>query len=275
MSPDHRAKTAGVFSKLWDEGHLSVSRVTGGRVERYGRRVALHWLVQPMAAAEALGDPLLSALGFWPRFLLAWPTTFEPRRPKVFDPEKLPEVKDYWRRCDALLAMPLAEDAGKCAALPLGSKAMSIVKEAFARFELEGRRGELVCVKPFALRATEQLCRIGGVLAAFGCREDVCEDDARGALALVLHSLDTWRSIVEQGLADPVAANALRLYAWLLDQPNSGATTTDILKRATPHTLRHRDTRDAALELLQAHELIDRDGPHIMAMTPESDDAQP
>lgn len=62
MSQDHRAKTAGVFSKLWDAGHLSVSRVTGGRVERYGRRIALHWLIQPMAAAESIGDPLLAAL---------------------------------------------------------------------------------------------------------------------------------------------------------------------------------------------------------------------
>ena len=47
MTPEHRAKTAGVFSGLWDNGHLSVSRATGPRVERYGRRVALHWLIQP------------------------------------------------------------------------------------------------------------------------------------------------------------------------------------------------------------------------------------
>lgn len=63
MSAEHRSKTAGVFSKLWDEGHLSVSRATGGRVERYGRRVAMHWLIQPMAASEAIRDPMLSALG--------------------------------------------------------------------------------------------------------------------------------------------------------------------------------------------------------------------
>ena len=31
MSADHRSKTAGVFSKLWDQGHLSVSRATGPR----------------------------------------------------------------------------------------------------------------------------------------------------------------------------------------------------------------------------------------------------
>ena len=107
MSQDHRAKTAGVFSKLWDAGHLSVSRVTGGRVERYGRRLALHWLIQPMAAAESIGDPLLSALGFWPRFLLSWPEAALPRRARPFRPEELPEVVAYWDRCSELLKMPL------------------------------------------------------------------------------------------------------------------------------------------------------------------------
>ena len=88
MSADHRSKTAGVFSKLWDSGHLSVSRVTGGRVERYGRRVALHWLIQPMAASESISDPLLVALGFWPRFLMAWPESQAPRLARQFGPRR-------------------------------------------------------------------------------------------------------------------------------------------------------------------------------------------
>ena len=92
MSADHRSKTAGVFSKLWDAGHLSVSRASGPRVERYGRRVALHWLIQPMAASEAISDPLLHALGFWPRFLVAWPEPQAPRLARPFRPETLPAV---------------------------------------------------------------------------------------------------------------------------------------------------------------------------------------
>ena len=93
MSADHRSKTAGVFSKLWDAGHLSVSRASGPRVERYGRRVALHWLIQPMAASEAISDPLLHALGFWPRFLVAWPDPQAPRLARPFRPEMLPAVR--------------------------------------------------------------------------------------------------------------------------------------------------------------------------------------
>ena len=131
MSADHRSKTAGVFSKLWDAGHLSVSRVTGGRVERYGRRIALHWLIQPMAASESIGDPLLSALGFWPRFLAAWPEPQAPRLAQAFRPELLPAVGAYWQRCNDLLGLPLPDDAGDCPALPLADEARTLLGPAF------------------------------------------------------------------------------------------------------------------------------------------------
>ena len=62
MSAEHKSKTAATFSGLWDTGDLSVSRSMGGRIELHGRRLAMHWLIQPHAAAAALGDPLLSAL---------------------------------------------------------------------------------------------------------------------------------------------------------------------------------------------------------------------
>jgi hypothetical protein len=199
MSADHRSKTAGVFSKLWDAGHLSVSRATGGRVERYGRRVALHWLIQPMATSESIGDPLLSALGFWPRFLAAWPEPQGPRLACGFMPEKLPAVTAYWQRCAELLNDALPDDAGDCPLIPLADDARSLMGIAFERFEKEGRLGGLQVVKPSALRATEQACRIAGVISAFAGRRTVTADDARGGLALVSYSLKTWCSIIDEG----------------------------------------------------------------------------
>ena len=102
MSPDHRSKTAGVFSRLWDSGHLSVSRAGGPRVERYGRRIALHWLIQPMAASETISDPMLTALGFWPRFLTARPEPQLPRLARQFEPGKVASIGAYWQRCSEL-----------------------------------------------------------------------------------------------------------------------------------------------------------------------------
>ena len=255
MSADHRSKTAGVFSKLWDNGHLSVSRVTGGRVERYGRRIALHWLIQPMAASESIGDPLLSALGFWPRFLAAWPEPQAPRVAKPFRPEALPAVGAYWQRCNDLLAEPLPDDASDCPKLTLCDEARTVLSGAFEQFELAARRGGLRAVKPFALRASEQACRIAGVLAAFGGSHSVSAEDLRGALALVAYSLKTWHAIIDEGAADQSGAAALRLYEWMVQKPGWCETLAAIVNGG-PACVRSKDKRDTALAALEAAGLV-------------------
>jgi hypothetical protein len=255
MSADHRSKTAGVFSKLWDAGHLSVSRVTGGRVERYGRRVALHWLIQPMAASESIGDPLLSALGFWPRFLTAWPEPQAPRLARSFRPDLLPPVGRYWQRCNELLAVPLPDDAGKSPTLALSDEASDLLGRAFERFELDARRGGLQAVKPFALRASEQACRLAGVLSAFDGGPNVSGEAMRGALALVAYSLKTWHAIIEGGAADQRGAFALRLYEWLTSRP-AWCESLAVIVNGGPSCVRSKESRDAALSALEAAGLV-------------------
>lgn len=255
MSADHRSKTAGVFSKLWDAGHLSVSRMTGGRVERYGRRIALHWLIQPMAASESIGDPLLSALGFWPRFLAAWPEQQAPRLARAFRPELLPAVGAYSQRCNALLAEALPDDAGDCPPLRLADDARELLGTAFERFERDARQGGLQMVKPFALRASEQACRIAGVLSAFAGHATVNAETMRGALALVAYSLKTWHAIIEEGAADQRGAFALRLYQWLTERPG-WCESLAVIVNAGPACVRTKDKRDAALSVLEAAGLV-------------------
>jgi len=267
MSAEHRSKTAGVFSGLWDSGHLSVSRATGPRVERYGRRVALHWLIQPMAAAEAMGDPMLSALGFWPRFLAAWPAELPPRLARDFEPERLPAIGRYWQRCADLLAEPLPEDADQCPAIALADDGRELLGRAFERFEMQSRRGELVPVKPYGLRAAEQACRVAGVLAAFAGQRTIGAETARGALALVAYSLQTWRAIVDQGAADPTASHALRLYEWLTARPGWRERLAVIVKDG-PSCARSKDRRDTALELLIEHGLAERPADFAQALAP-------
>ena len=255
MSVDHRSKTAGVFSKLWDAGHLSVSRVTGGRVERYGRRVALHWLIQPMAASESIGDPLLAALGFWPRFLAAWPEPQAPRLAQPFRPSTLPAVGAYWQRCTELLAVALPEDAGDSPVVPLADDARALLAVAFERFERAARGGDLRGVKPFALRASEQACRVAGVLAAFAGDHQVTGPHMRGALALVAYSLKTWQAIIEEGAADQRGADALRLYEWLTMRAD-WCETLAVIVNGGPPCVRSKSKRDAALAVLEAAGLV-------------------
>ncbi len=253
MTPEHRAKSAAVYSKLWDSGHVSASRVTGGRVEKYGCRITLHWLIQPMAAAESVGDPMLSALGFWPRFLTAWPAPQAPRLARPFLPDTLPAVCAYWDRCGGLLAEPLPDDATGCMPLPLSSAARSMLGQAFEAFEREARLGAMRGIKPFALRASEQACRVSGVLTAFAGRHEVTVETMHGALALVAYSLKTWQSLIEDNAADPAARDALRLYSWLTTRPDWSEKLAVIVNGGPT---RSKDKRDAALSVLKAAGLV-------------------
>ncbi len=255
MSAEHRAKTAAVFNALWDDGHLSVSRAVGGRVERYGRRLALHWLIQPSAAADVLGDPTLSSIGLWPRFMLAWPASSAPRKARPFRPDMLPEVGSYWNRCTELLSIAMADDGNECPLIDPDTGGQAIINAAFERFEQEGKRGGLKIIKPFALRATEQVCRVAGVLAAFGGHHTITESQARDALALVLYSLDAWRDVLDGGAADPTQGHAMRLYEWLIERPGQAAKITEVL-RLGPSCVRSKNRRDAALEVLEGLGLV-------------------
>lgn len=268
MSQEHRAKTASVFSKLWDAGHLSVSRATGGRVERYGRRVALHWLIQPTAASGSVGDPLLADLGFWPRFLAAWPSPQPPRIARAFRPEQLPAVEAYWRGCDELLAMGLPDDAGDCTALELSAAARQRLGKAFEAFEQSARNGPMRVVKPFGLRASEQACRVAGVLAAFAHQATVSEAALSGALQLVEYSLATWRSLIEEGAVDKSGEHALRLYEWLVKRPHQSESLTLINKNG-PGCTRSKDKRDAAVDVLECAGLVKVVSGLVVAVMPD------
>jgi hypothetical protein len=265
MSADHRSKTAGVFSKLWDQGHLSVSRATGPRVERYGRRVALHWLIQPMAASECIGDPLLTHLGFWPRFLAAWPAQQPPRRAHHFRPERLPAVVSYWQRCSVLLAEPLPDDANDAPSLALSSAACRRLEGAFETFEREARRGDLRAVQPFGLRASEQACRVAGVLSAFAGEGQVSDSTMHGALALVAYSLRTWQAVIDEGAADQRGADALRLYEWLTTRPD-WCEALAVIVNGGPPCVRTRSKRDAALQVLESAGLVSVNSGRALAL---------
>ncbi len=260
MSAEHKSKTAATFSGLWDTGDLSVSRSMGGRIEIHGRRLAMHWLIQPHAAAAALGDPLLSALGFWPRFLLAWPAPCEPRKDRPFRPELLPVVGTYWQRCTELLAEPLPSDCSTLPTIELEADARLMIGQAFERMEIAARKGSLQVVKPFALRATEQACRVAGVLAAFDRRNEVNADDAHHALDLVRYGIATWRAVIDEGAADPTGTDALRLFEWLTDPKHCPGWKTEgkRILNGGPACVRSRDKRDAALDLLVAAGLAER-----------------
>ncbi len=125
LSQENRIKTAATLCSLWDGMGFSVARAGTGRFERYGTRLSMHLMAQPAAVSEVMSDAALLHIGFWPRFLLAWPEPLQPRKYRPFHPETSPSIVAYWRRCDELLRLPLQDDNDKLLLLELDEGAVA------------------------------------------------------------------------------------------------------------------------------------------------------
>ena len=267
MSQDNRAKSAGNLNTMWDSGEISVARGTDGRVQLYDRRLSLHWLVQPDVAFTVTHDPMLSNIGFWPRFLIAIPPPSKPLIAKTFTPSDYPEITRFWAACDKILAEPMGDD---CSGLPVIEPTIEAHKLAckfYEAMQVEAKTdgGMLTEIKPFAVRATEKAFRIAGVLAAFSEQTEIDAEIMKCGLKLAGYSIETWRGVF--GNRDEQAARnmALKLYEWMLKQHGQTTGITEILHRG-PNQLRSRDKRDIAVSVLNQAKLVEQHGKALYAV---------
>ena len=262
MTQDNRVKTAANLCGLWDRGLISVVRGGGGRTERYGVRLSAHLLIQPAALGDVLGDEMLSGIGFWPRFLLAWPEPLKPRQFRPWQPDQSPAIRAYWQRCEQLLALPMPEECDNLPAITLHADALNRMAAFFGRMEHQARKGDLTDVRAFALRSAELACRIAGVLAAFKGEAQIDGEAASNGIRLAEHSLTNWLDALG-GKSDPVPGWALMLYRWLAER---GATTIRDIPRIGPASVRPANRRDQAIERLTACGLVRISGDKIVAL---------
>jgi hypothetical protein len=59
MSEERRLETAGIYSELWDGKPVKRLRAQDGATVLYGRRLSIHLMIQPNAAAAFLSNDLL------------------------------------------------------------------------------------------------------------------------------------------------------------------------------------------------------------------------
>lgn len=169
MSRDNRTKSAAGFSKLWDDGQFSRIRAGDGAEKFYGRRLAMHMMIQPVIAERVLSDDVLTGQGFLPRCLLAWPESNAGNRPYVQrDLTKDPAMQAYWNAMNTLLNRRLPTRPENCQeleprALTLDADAVAVWIEVHDAIE-KAIGGDFVQVKAWASKSPAQVLRVAGVL---------------------------------------------------------------------------------------------------------------
>jgi hypothetical protein len=267
FSPDHRLKTAAALSTLWDGSGVRRLRAGDGIVDLPGRRLALHLMVQPDAAAAFLSDPILRDQGLLSRLLIAAPGTLAGRR-LWREPSDLDgAMKRYVATILELLERPAA--AANEAGNELTPRAVDMTakaKAAWIAFHDETEKtmapdGALEALRDVACKAAENAARVAGVLTIVADPQ-ASTIDADAMMAAC--ELTTWylsEALRLSGLhrLSPELRNAMRLLEWLRAKCKGEVTRSEVMQFG-PAPVRTKAAADAALAILEDHGHVVRIG---------------
>lgn len=271
MNADNRLKTIAGLSSLWDGAPINRTRGGDGTVTLFGRRLAAHLMVQPVAARPLLADPVAMGQGFLARFLLVEPpSAIGTRLLTGAAPEPALALAAYASRLRAALAAerptnPDDPQELRPRTLPLAAEARRHLVAFHNAVEAEqAPGGDLAHVTPFASKAPEQATRIAGVLTLWA---DLDAREVSGAtmldgIELAQFHLGEARRLAEAAVVSGPTERAETLRAWIVERwPERaralGRDPTTILPsdvaQCGPNALRETKEAKAALAILAEH----------------------
>ena len=259
MNRDNRTKTAASMSKLWDNGSFDRVRAGDGAGKFYGRRVALHLMVQPVIAEAVLSDDLLIGQGFLPRCLLAWPqSTIGTRRYVEADLSSDPAMVRYWSRMRALLQRePTLREGTRNQLEPrdltLTPEAKAYWTQVQDAIESDMReRGDFSSIHGWASKAGAQILRIAGVLTLVDDPDAgvIHRQTIESAAALALYHLGEAVRIVGTASVPAEVKHAEALLSWCHETRCTLLCSSEALQLG-PNCIRTRRTFDAAIQELE------------------------
>ncbi len=275
MNRDNLLKTVAGLSTLWDGRDTARARSGDGAALLSGKRVSLHWMMQPPVAELILGNELLTDQGFLNRCLRAWPESTAGTR--TFNPLKLaddPRMQRYHLRMLEILRMPLPLRAGtrnelEPRRIPLCAAAISTWVD-FSNY-VEGRLGNggaLALIRGLAVRAAEYAQRIATVLALV---------DNPHAVEVSLTHLQSGITICEFYLAEALRikrrgeiakdmALAERLRKWWEDRAAGTATSSEVYQYG-PNAVRPAETAKRIIGILVDRGYLIETEPNTWALT--------
>lgn len=260
MASDNRQKTLAALNDLWQGNPIRRTRQGEGSFTLYGRRLAVHLMVQPGVAQAFMADPMAGDTGFLPRFLICEPPSTIGTRQHSLTWQDTGALDRFGRRLLDVLETPLPMDAETRELQPrllaLGHEARALLV-AFSD-DVERRQapcGDLAHITGYASKAAEQAARIAGVLTLWRdlkAPEVTAEDMAYG-MALAAFYLGEASRLANAAIISAEISRAEDLRKWLLTSwAEPEILCSDVLQRG-PNALRESPKARAALELLEKH----------------------
>jgi hypothetical protein len=262
MADENRLRTVAGLSSLWDGAPIKRVRAGDGASVLPGRRLALHLMAQPDAAARMLSDPVLVDQGFLTRLLVAAPqSTAGTRLQRGLKPETERALRRYGARVLAILETPPALMAGARNALePRRLEFDDAAKTEWLAFadRVEKRLapgGRLEPIRGFANKLPEHAARIAGVLHYVN--DQRCGSISRVTLLRAIKIACFFASealrLGQAGSCSPELFRAEKLLDWLKTSWNEPLIGLRAIYWFGPNSIRDAKTAKAAVAILEDH----------------------
>jgi hypothetical protein len=270
FTQENALKTAAMTSRFWDGSPQDRLRAGDPASYLIGRRLSLHWMLQPDVAAPFLTDPILCAQGIFSRALISQPETrigkrlfreapadlnerlgpYESRlvdllnrpppsgkRPNELEPHVLrwaPDAKAAWREFHDVIERAMADNAA-----------------------LEDHRG-------FGSKIAENVGRIATVLQAFNDEAAQCVtvETMLSAIEIgeyYLGEAQRLRALAQQGEEYRLAEKVRELLTDAVRWPDAHVSVPMLMRYGPPKLRRSKPAAAAALKLLTEHGWLSAD----------------
>jgi hypothetical protein len=268
FGPEHRLKTAVCLSALWDGTGLRRFRAGDGVTDLPGRRLALHLMIQPDAAAAFLGDANLRDQGILSRLLLAAPASLAGKR-KWREPHASLDapMRRYIAAITAVLESPaLAANAAGNELTPRALALTADAKAAWVAFH-DGTEaamvqdGDLETLRDVGSKAAENAARLAGVLTIIENPEAATIDGVTmtSGCELAAWYVDEALRLSDAYRQSPGLRNAIRLLDWLRAKGKRETSIREIMQFG-PSPVRQKGEAEAALAKLTDYGHLARQG---------------
>jgi hypothetical protein len=261
MSPDAKLRTIAGLSGIWDGSPIKRVRALDGSSIIGGKRVALHLMAQPEAAALMLTDPVLLDQGFLSRVLVSAPaSTAGTRFQREHDPASSAALGRYHARILSILecqpAMALdSRNELEPRVLRFAPDAAKAWRDYADHVEGLLAPGQpLESIRGFSNKLPEHAARIAAVLMLVDnieARHIDLETFERAVRLAEYYTREALR-LFEAGYASPELRRAEALRKWLLqhDAPHIGLAE---IYQNGPKMVRDAATARAAVAVLVDH----------------------
>lgn len=260
MNSDNRQKTLAAFNDLWQGNPIRRTRSGDGHATLYGRRLAVHLMVQPTVARGFMADPLAADTGFLPRFLMCEPPSAIGTRMQANARRDDMALGVFAGRLRAILETPMPMDLEtrelEPRTLRLTPEARDLLVEFSDAIEAaQAPGGDLAHITGTASKAAEQAGRIAGVLTLWRDLEAVKVEgcDMADAIELAQFYLSEASRLASAALVSSEIDKAERLRLWLLESWSEPDVLVRDVVRLGPNALRESPKARAALGILEKH----------------------